>query len=109
MNSNERYHSLDFVRAIAMLLGVLLHVSMHFAEHSKIPWAFNTWSTGESHGNVLNTNISNFIHLFRMQLFYLIAGFFAQLVIDRKGYELSLIHISEPTRLLSIGVGGVWC
>ena len=87
MNSNERYHSLDFVRAIAMLLGVLLHVSMHFAEHSKIPWAFNTWSTGESHGNVLNTNISNFIHLFRMQLFYLIAGFFAQLVIDRKGYE----------------------
>ena len=23
-------------------------------------------------------------------------------------FALSLIHISEPTRLLSIGVGGVW-
>lgn len=77
---NRRYHDLDFVRAVAMLLGLLLHVCIFFMPPEKY-----FWGTGDYNGDVLNAQFLNFIHLFRMQLFFLLAGFFAELVIDRKG------------------------
>ena len=91
----ERYHGLDFVRAIAMLLGVVLHVTVFFMPPAAYT-GFFTWAAGEYHGDVLNYAASHTIHLFRMQLFFLMEGFFAELVIERKGLVhlvLSLIHI----------------
>jgi hypothetical protein len=76
----QRYHDLDFVRATAMLLGLLLHVCIFFMPSHKL-----FWGSGEYFGDVLDLQFLNFIHLFRMQLFFLMAGFFAELVIDRKG------------------------
>ncbi|MDA7492874.1 acyltransferase family protein [bacterium] len=76
----QRYHDLDFVRATAMLLGLLLHVCIFFMPSHKY-----FWGTGEYFGDVLDLQFLNFIHLFRMQLFFFMAGFFAELVIDRKG------------------------
>ena len=76
----RRYHDLDFVRAFAMLLGVVLHVCIFFLP----PRMYNWWS-GEYQGDEANLQLLNFIHLFRMQLFFLMAGFFAELVIERKG------------------------
>lgn len=76
----QRYHDLDFVRATAMLLGLLLHVCIFFMPPHKY-----FWGTGEYFGDVLDLQFLNFIHLFRMQLFFFMAGFFAELVIDRKG------------------------
>ena len=76
----ERYHGLDCVRATAMLLGLLLHVCIYF-----MPVEHYFWWSGEYEGDPLNLAFLNFIHLFRMQLFFLMAGFFAELVIDRKG------------------------
>ena len=78
--SQERYHGLDFVRAMAMLLGLLLHVCIFFMPAHKLGWV-----SGEYSGDPLNLAFLNFIHLFRMQLFFMMAGFFAELVIDRKG------------------------
>jgi glucan biosynthesis protein C len=78
--AKRRYHDLDFVRAAAMLLGLLLHVCIFF-----MPPHQYFWGSGEYHGDVLNLQFLSFIHLFRMQLFFLLAGFFAELVIDRKG------------------------
>ena len=78
--SQERYHGLDFVRAMAMLLGLLLHVCIFFMPAHKLGWM-----SGEYSGDPLNLAFLNFIHLFRMQLFFMMAGFFAELVIDRKG------------------------
>ena len=86
--SQERYHGLDFVRAIAMLLGVVLHVTVFFMPPAAYT-GFFTWAAGEYHGDVLNYAASHTIHLFRMQLFFLMAGFFAELVIERKG----LVHL----------------
>ncbi len=77
---NRRYHDLDFVRAAAMLLGLLLHVCIFFMPPEKYFWA-----SGDYNGDVLNSQFLSFIHLFRMQLFFLLAGFFAELVVDRKG------------------------
>jgi len=79
---DKRYHDLDFVRAIAMLLGILIHVNIFFMPPSEL-----FWGTGEYQGDVVNMQSTSFIHLFRMQLFFLIAGFFAELVADRKGFR----------------------
>ncbi len=79
---NERYHDLDFIRAAAMLLGLLLHVCIFFMPPREL-----FWGTGEYVGDEINLQFLSFIHLFRMQLFFLMAGFFAQLVIDRKSYR----------------------
>ena len=80
-NTNERYPDLDFLRAVVMLLGLVLHTSCLF-----MPPEFLGNNTGEYVGDEMNSQIVSFIHLFRMQLFFLMAGFFAQLVIERKSY-----------------------
>ena len=82
MNASERYHGLDFVRAIAMLLGLVLHVCIFF-----MPADNYLWFSGEYSGDPVNRWLLNFIHLFRMELFFLMAGFFAELVIIRKGFS----------------------
>ena len=81
MDKQERYHGLDFVRAMAMLLGLVLHVCIFF-----MPVDNYLWVAGEYSGDPVNRWLLNFIHLFRMELFFLMAGFFAELVIFRKGF-----------------------
>ena len=81
MHNQERYHGLDFVRASAMLLGLVIHTSICFTTDSlRAPFA-----SGNYQGDIINDFACNFIHLFRMQLFFILAGFFANLVIKRKG------------------------
>ncbi len=65
-----------------MLLGLVLHVCVFFMPPREFSW----WS-GEYQGDEVNLQFWNLIHLFRMQLFFLMAGFFAELVIDRKGQK----------------------
>ena len=64
-----------------MLLGLVLHVCIFFMPPENL-----FWGSGEYVGDEINRQFLSFIHLFRMQLFFMMAGFFAQLVIDRKGY-----------------------
>ena len=113
----QRYHDLDFVRATAMLLGLLLHVCIFFMPSHKY-----FWGTGEYFGDVLDLQFLNFIHLFRMQLFFFMAGFFAELVIDRKGlhhlvndrlkrivlpFIIGLVLLM-PLHILLVGKGGYY-
>ena len=97
---HQRYHDLDFVRAAAMLLGLLLHVCIFFMPPEKY-----FWGSGDYSGDILNAQFLNFIHLFRMQLFFLLAGFFAELVVDRKG--LSAFVLDRLKRILLPFVVGV--
>jgi hypothetical protein len=80
MKDQGRYHGLDFVRAVAMMLGVVIHTCCFFRDD-----IISTWPAGDYHGDPLNTFTVKFIHFFRMQLFMLLAGFFAELVFQRKG------------------------
>ena len=100
MNASERYHGLDFVRAIAMLLGLVLHVCIFF-----MPADNYKWFSGEYSGDPVNRWLLNFIHLFRMELFFLMAGFFAELVIIRKGFS-SLVR-DRAKRILMPFIFGV--
>ncbi len=78
---NNRFHSLDTVRACALLAGIVLHASMSFLpgfRETHWPLADNSTSTG--------LGIVYFvIHIFRMTLFFIIAGFFARLLHQRLG------------------------
>jgi hypothetical protein len=76
----HRFHGLDAVRAAALLLGVVLHTAVGFfpdnnptlaARHLADPLPF-----------VLGFH---YIHIFRMASFFLIAGFFGRLLLERRG------------------------
>ena len=62
------------------MLGLSLHVNIFFMSENQ-----RFWNAGEYHGDPINEGISFFIFQFRMPLFFILAGFFAALVIERKG------------------------
>ncbi|MFT5471148.1 MAG: peptidoglycan/LPS O-acetylase OafA/YrhL [Verrucomicrobiales bacterium] len=92
-HSSERFHALDASRAFALLLGVIFHGA----------WFYTLQPTGTGVKDVsANHAFSWFFHAshtFRMQLFFLIAGFFARLVCERRGVRRFI-----QNRLIRIGV-----
>ena len=89
----ERLHSLDFLRAFALLMGVLLHVLMLFLE----PFDGSEPRLGAS-------IIFIWIHTWRMPLFMLLAGFFTALSLSKRNtgnYSFNrLIRLGVPLLLL---------
>jgi glucans biosynthesis protein C len=87
-----RLHHLDALRGGALLLGVLLHALMPFLPGD--PWLVNdtadSWAAGAAIG---------VIHLFRMMLFMMLAGFFGRMVLHRRGAGAYL-----RDRLLRVGL-----
>jgi glucan biosynthesis protein C len=71
-----RLHHLDALRATAMLLGILLHASLAYTGG---PWIVRD----EGHGAFGGVFLA--IHGFRMQLFFLLSGFFTALLWRRLG------------------------
>lgn len=77
MIDQERFHSLDAVRGQALLLGIVVHSTLSF--YSPIPKMDISPSA--------TLAVSFFvIHIFRMAVFFFIAGFFAHMVFHRKGW-----------------------
>ena len=79
ISKTERFHGLDAVRGIAMLLGIVLHASLPYIEG--LPKGL--WPSDKNTSNIIAI-IFEFIHIWRMPIFFIIAGFFANLVITRK-------------------------
>ncbi|HAN98579.1 MAG TPA: hypothetical protein DCQ98_14605, partial [Planctomycetaceae bacterium] len=79
-SESDRVHYLDNLRALAMLLGVYLHGALAYAEPSR-----SIWLATDPQGSRLVDASIWCIHLFRMNLFFLLAGYFAKLLIERKG------------------------
>jgi peptidoglycan/LPS O-acetylase OafA/YrhL len=77
---SERICYLDNLRAIAMLLGVFLHAGLAYAKPAQ-----SVWLATDREGSVVIDASIWFIHLFRMSLFFLLSGYLAKLVIERKG------------------------
>ncbi len=75
----QRYHALDNLRGIIMWLGVVIHAAgNHMAGPSLTPWR-------DSQTSQLADLLVLFIHSFRMPLFFILAGFFVALLIQRSG------------------------
>ncbi len=79
-----RYHGLDALRGFAMMLGIVLHAALaYFAGDADADYgAF--WPQDDQQ-SPLSWIIFTFIHSWRMPTFFLLAGFFAHLVLDRRG------------------------
>ena len=75
----DRLHGLDALRAGALLLGVLLHTSLAFFPQQ-------TWIVADNSRSIGAAWLFYGIHLFRMTAFFLIAGFFAHMMLGRKGW-----------------------
>jgi peptidoglycan/LPS O-acetylase OafA/YrhL len=75
-----RYHSLDALRAVALLLGILLHAGLAYLPGPGIGWAVQDRSTHVLFGAGILV-----LHSFRLEIFFLLAGFFARLLFERRG------------------------
>jgi len=76
----DRYHYLDNLRALAMLAGVLFHAALAYS-----PLMHKFWLTADRSRSEWVDVAVWFLHLFRMPLFFAIAGFFASRLVSRRG------------------------
>lgn len=79
MTDRTRLYSIDTLRALAMLLGILLHASIAY----KAGRQFNLWIIDNYHSWFYDW-LYLLINSFRMQLFFLLAGFFSALSIRKR-------------------------
>ncbi|PUA29957.1 MAG: hypothetical protein B0W54_05310 [Cellvibrio sp. 79] len=76
----QRYHYLDNLRALAMIAGVLFHASLAYSS-----MLHGLWISADSQQSSAVDVVGFFTHLFRMPLFFLIAGFFAAYLVAKRG------------------------
>ncbi|WP_417482322.1 acyltransferase family protein [Maricaulis sp.] len=79
-DQSERLHALDAVRALALLLGIVLHASMAFLPGPQI-WV--TQDIAAAPGFSLAFLVP---HIFRLTLFFFIAGYFGRMAIGKRGF-----------------------
>jgi hypothetical protein len=83
----ERYHALDALRAGAMFLGVLLHAAIPYTRFS-VPF----WPVHDERHSIVFDVLLLAIHNFRMQVFFLLAGFFGCLLYTRYNWQRTALH-----------------
>jgi len=85
VDEDGRYHGLDALRAAAMLMGLVLHATSVYMREDFIQ-VFGQGSTAVApDATALTAMTGIWIHLWRMPVFFVLAGFFAQMVMTRRG------------------------
>jgi peptidoglycan/LPS O-acetylase OafA/YrhL len=96
-----RRNDLDALRSFAMGLGIALHASLAFFQ---APWPVHDTRTSDLLPLVLLA-----VHGFRMQLFFLLSGYFTMLVYRRRGLksllEQRFARIAVPLALAMATIG----
>lgn len=82
--TTNRLHGLDFLRAVMMSLGVVLHTSQ---QYMTMPFYDYYWDVARSPSM---DALLVFINTFRMPVFYLLSGFFTALLFYKKGLSKML-------------------
>ena len=77
----SRLHSLDAMRAIMVLLGIVLHLSLVFAT---FPNPFKLNSNSE---HFIFDIIYVYAHYFRMPAFFMLSGFFSSPILYKKSHK----------------------
>lgn len=77
-----RLHGLDALRGFALLLGVVLHASMAFLPG---PFGIPIWVVQDVNADGVFGLGFYIPHIFRMVLFFLLAGFFARMAYEKRG------------------------
>jgi peptidoglycan/LPS O-acetylase OafA/YrhL len=79
--NDQRLHALDAVRGFALLLGVAFHAALSFMPG----WPPGLWAMADNSPSAFLSDAAFVAHVFRMSLFFFIAGFFARLLHQRLG------------------------
>ncbi|HEX6639327.1 MAG TPA: acyltransferase family protein, partial [Steroidobacteraceae bacterium] len=94
--NEQRLHALDAVRGFALLLGVAFHAALSFMPG----WPPGIWAMNDNSPSPLLSDAAFVSHLFRMTLFFFIAGFFARLMHQKRGtggfWKNRLMRIGLP-------------
>ena len=82
MAKTDRIHSLDSLRAMMMLLGLVLHSaeSYNIGEN-------DIWPRDPEASHIFLNYLNSLIHIFRMPIFYMVAGFFGSMLFYERGSQ----------------------
>jgi len=80
-STDMRLHSLDAVRGFALLIGVAFHAALSFMPG----WPPGIWAMNDSSPSQFLSDAAFVTHIWRMSLFFFIAGFFARLLHQKLG------------------------
>ncbi len=80
MADTIRFHYMDNLRALAMLSGVLFHAALAYS-----PLMHPFYPVADRAQSATVDVVIWFLHLFRMPLFFLVAGFFAAMLLHKRG------------------------
>ncbi len=75
----ERYHALDAVRGGVLILGVFFHATLSFLPGEQM------WIVMDQSRSVELSVLFFVLHIFRMTVFFVLAGFFGRLLLERLG------------------------
>lgn len=93
--TTDRVHHLDNLRALAMLAGVLFHAALAYS-----PLLQPLFPTADRDNSVVVDVFAWWLHLFRMPLFFVIAGYFCARLIQQRGmagmFRNRLLRIALP-------------
>lgn len=78
---SDRHHAFDALRASMMLLGIVLHGAINYMSTPVI----DVWPYQDSATTPLADLLVVGIHIFRMPVFFVMAGFFTGLLVERRG------------------------
>jgi ABC-type multidrug transport system ATPase subunit/peptidoglycan/LPS O-acetylase OafA/YrhL len=81
MATTNRLHALDAVRGFALLLGVVFHAGLSFTPGMPP----GVWAAVDNSPSAAIGVLGFASHIFRMSLFFFVAGFFARMMFHRKG------------------------
>ncbi|WP_041639500.1 acyltransferase family protein [[Mannheimia] succiniciproducens] len=104
----EYYYGLDQLRALLMLIGVLTHAASVISPFYR--WDYHS----DRYQDALIHNIVHVAHFFRVEAFFLIAGFFSAMVLLKKGKHYFLkgryLRVFMPliSSILLINTFEVW-
>ena len=98
---NRRYYGLDALRGGMMMLGIVLHACMLYLADPPARYPF---PTDHNTAYVFNVFLA-FIHGFRMPTFFVLAGFFTSLLIEKRG--LRGTYSNRAKRILAPLAAGV--
>ena len=79
--SENRLHALDAVRGFALLLGVAFHAALSFMPG----WPPGIWAMNDNSPSQFLSDAAFVTHIFRMSLFFFVAGYFGRLLYQRLG------------------------
>ncbi|MFT3807566.1 acyltransferase family protein [Arenimonas sp.] len=100
LSSLERLHGLDALRGIALILGVVVHASMAF-----LPGAQYFWVAHDTQPEAVLGLAFYVPHMFRMLLFFLLAGFFGRMALHRLGLRGFIV---DRARRIGLPLAGGW-